>query len=73
MSPSDIYWNPNIFVSEEPMQHFVTPAGSFLVEMKGPQKIEERRARKNDLYSGHTAMSSPHTLLGPKNRDDYKQ
>ena len=53
MSPSGIYWN--IFVSVGPMQHFVTLAGFFLVEMKGPQKKEERRARKNDLYSGHTA------------------
>ena len=73
MSPSGIYWNLSIFVNEEPMQHFVTLAGFFLVEKKGPQKKKERRARKNDLFSGHTAMSSAHTPLGPKNRDDYKQ
>ena len=41
MSPCGIYWNPNIFVSEEPMQNFVTLAAFFLLEKKGPQKKEE--------------------------------
>ena len=34
--------NPNIFVSEEPMQNLVTRAAFFLVEKKGPQKREKK-------------------------------
>ena len=51
MSLSGIYWNPNIFVSEEPMQNFVTPAVFFLVEKKGGiwRKYKEEIM---DFYSG---------------------
>ena len=72
MSPSGIYWNPNIFVSEEPMQNFVTPAVFFLVEMKGPLKKKERRDKWPFNICTNSHEQRTHSLW-PKNRDDYKQ
>ena len=70
MSPSGIYWNPNIFVSEEPMQYFVTLASFFLIEMKGLQKKEELEKM---TFIVATQPWAAHTLPSDQNRDDYKQ
>ena len=68
MSPSGIYWNPDIFVSEKPMQNFVEcKMQNFLVEKKGPQKKEEIEKMT------FIVVSSAHTSLGPQNRDDHKE